>query len=1317
MQRLRRPFIWFVLLTLVISMFPAGLIRQANAASAATYFIPDITAIRSTALLSTDAAAGANQITRSNVYTTNNPGLTITGAYSYVAKDTMKVKIEQLSSVPAIPTGVNWVTDSTHFTTGIVVADPNNANKFIASNLQLFSGFNKITFSGMQGGVERSDVFYVLYDKVPYVQNLKVFGSGSGAVNLNEGTQVVVDKQSITLQGQALNSTKVTVSINGGTPILSSLLTDGTFFTPALNLSSGLNNLTIVAQNASDSITIQRAVYYFDKNKPFTSMDLVYNSANYPILDKTATVTDNSGNTTAQIKMQVLVPYGANPVATDGVVTVNGTTVGFNILKADGVTIGGAADEVIIPGADGITPAYRLVTLITAPYNLQTDPVSGTLLSSQRADVTITYGSIISSAYNGAFKYLPGETQITDMKYLPDYDPVSNNNLATVTQVPLDGAEVDKADFYILATADKAPTTALMADYLPLGTKALTLTLVATVGNQQVYQVTGFSNGQQKVRFHYSGSTSSYNADISYVSKNYIYVANLYDGQTYTFDSRNTNSLKITGKYIGFENISNAQYFINGIDGSKLVNGTDGPDTILGSITTATPDFDLDLNISASGPLVFGENRIVFTGDSMDGAGNVRQVRKEIRIYIIDTNVSNITNFMPVLASPTREPFVDADPGDPVSYPAAKLANIFAVTPEFIYKTDKYVTSEKSYDLVLRGGGASTINLNLGTQLFFTSTGSPINLAAGTRQFILNGTFTFQGTTYYYDFVGDQKDFILRIRDIPFAAPGSHVYNLELVNSTGARTNQRLEIVREVSPYRILSPQPTVGNQIIVNKNFVRFDIEAEGATQVTVNKQPATKRPDMNNRFVYDFVGLKPDKWTPIKIEIVRQDTKLSDTVSVYYASEVAIDSQFMAEKPSTKYSVFNKGLELSFPKGTVLQSANVLTGNTTKFYPDNKILFGIADPLDGVVERKNDYGNVINVNPDARTTGGASTIIIPDYLVQRFNSTASTNNFSRVSDIYWINGGVGEQGNKGTVSYKPSTNGLAPYSIEGNFTEMPLDRKLVPSKRGTLKLKFDPSVVDEVGSTVTVFRYTDNGSWENVGGEVDTKNHTISVPFDEFGYYTVMKLRRGFADITNHPWARNYLNGLYSKGIMNNLKFDAFGADDVTTRGEFATLLVKGLNIPLNYNGNDTTFTDVVPGARSGTWDFEHIETAARAGIVTGLSDGFFGTDQPVTREQAAVMIARALKLKMANNDSKLQSNLAKAFTDSGSMDYYSLPAIDAVSKAKIMEGSPTTLPGQKKPVYSFNPKGILTRAEAGKIAVELLKKSTKIFPKNLS
>ncbi|OME61857.1 MULTISPECIES: S-layer homology domain-containing protein [Paenibacillus] len=1308
MQRFKRPFVWLMLAALIVSMFPGKYTPIAAAAttSSTTFFSPDDLTLRNTVLLKQDVVATtANPnpeglIDRSSVYKVSSPTFSITGTYSQVTSSTMKVTVEQLTKDSQ---SNKWVTDATHLTTGAVTTDTNSPdNRFVASGLVLYTGFNKVTFSGMQGNLQRSESFYVLYDKVPYVTELKVLG-GPSALNLNEGTQVVVPVSTVTLQGKVTNATKVSVSVNGGTALQTSLLEDGTFFTPALNLSPGLSTLKIVIQNASDSITIDRSVYFFDKDQPYASLNINHDNADYNILnDNVPTLTADLTPSVAGFTGQILVPYNVAPFATNAVLTLN---KGNSSEKV--VTISAVTEELTIPGPDGVTPTYKLVKFKTAA-DLEI------LAGVNDFKLSVDYGSH-SSSHLYSYKFLKNETVITEMYYLPGY--TGSGDLTNISKLPLNGQQLETDSFYIMAKTNRSTTPEdITANYLPLSNKPLSIVYVTagTGTNEYIYKISGFSNGQQKVQFRYKGSESFYNADISYVSKNYIYVSNLQDGQTYEFDSSVERKLNVSGEYIGFENIENAQVQINGTDSNTLTSNPFKLEVEKNSTVNKTT-FNFTVTISQTGPLVYGENKIVFTGVSRDNAGNQRIIKKELKIYIIDTNISGVKQFHPTLGD-NRLPFTTTTLSNEVERNA-----MLALPAEIVYKDEKYTTSKDKFDLVLQGSGATTLNLYQGSTLVFTSTGQDKLLIDGTETAGPIGPKRYPDEVaangLYYDYIGSAKNFILRLRDIKFDAPGSQVYTLELINKTGARTTQRLEVVREVAPYRLLSPVATVGEQIVVNKNFVRFDIEAEGATKVIIGKEEAIKRTDLPNqdRFTYDYVGLKADKSNPIKIQVVRANSTISDTINVYYASAVQIDTQYMAEKVATKYSVFNKTLELNFPKGTIMKGYT--SSGAAKYYPNTKLLFGIADPADGVVERKNDYGNIINVTgSDDRTEGGGGQLVIPQDLALRFTSTVSTNNFSRVSDIYWLSGGLGNDG------VNLETNGVTPHFVDasgktGYFTQYSQTRKIVPSQRGELTLTFNSSIVDEVGSTITVFRYTDSGKWENLGGVVDTKKHTITVPFDEFGYYTVMKLRRGFVDITNHPWGRNIMNGLYSKGFMTNLRADAFGADDLTTRGEFATLLVKSLSIPLNYDANKQTFFDIVPEAVAATWDFKHIETAARAGIVTGLSDGFFGPDQALTREQAAVMIARALKLKMSLNDSKLLASLSKSFVDTSNMDFYSRPAIEAISKAKIMEGSAVTVTGQKKPVYNFNPKGKLTRAEAGKITVALLQKSTSIFPKNFN
>ncbi|AOZ93221.1 S-layer homology domain-containing protein [Paenibacillus crassostreae] len=1302
MQRIKKPFIWMLLLTLVISIIQPGGTPSVSAADASTsYFTPDVADFKNTVALTT---SGPNIISRDNVYHVTDSAMPITGTYSKVTGSTLGVNIQQLNWDPI---GLKWVEDATHVAPGVVQLDVDRPDNRFKANVTLYAGVNKITFTGSQGLNDRSETFYVLFDAVPYVEKLLVLG-GADKLNLNEGAQVVVPNSEITLEGKALNATKVTIAVNGGAAQSTSLLQDGTFFTPQLLLNPGLNNLKLVVQNASDTLTFNYSLYYYDEKNPIVELYVVGATNNaQSVLDENPTYTENT--TSAKLYAQMLIPDN-NGIAFEGSagITLNSVLVDPALLSYHkGITIDSAStltpvvgSEIFIPGITQNTPSYRLVTFSIDSFDFNTDIADPTIiLKDQTHNLSVTYGTKTINK-KISFQYMQGQTVIKDLKYLKGYDETKPDIIPAGEA--LNGAKLDSSEFYILVTTNSTPTDFdLIANYLPLATQSISVSsLVRAVSSTQyIYKITGFQNGNQTVRFNFEGSSSYKDVTISFASKSYIYVGNLSDGQTYTIDSAATNLIDVEGQYVDFDNLSSA-YFVAEVfvNGTKVKSSAD-------NWLTATGKFDFPLTVSATtGPLVFGENRIIFTGTGIDVNGQTREVKKELRIYIVDQNISAVTNFQPAVGN-DRVTFPPRD----FNSTNEQLTKIFNLTPDFIYNDNKYTTTLKTYDLVLRGSGAIKANLNMGTKNILS-----VDIPNSTT---VNETITFSDKIYTYEFAGSQKDFIMRIHDLETDTSGTYVYTLELINETGAKTSQRLELVREESAYRLISPQPSVGTQYVVNKNFIHFDIEAEGATSVTIDKEEAVKRTDLGeNRFTLDYVGLKQDKSTEIDIIIDRNGTKNTDTIEVFYTGTVAVDAQYMVPKVSTKYSVFNKAIELSFPKGTVMQSTDVR--GISKYYPDTKLRFGIAEPTTGVVERRNDYGNIIGFPGTGEDSGTPSWSIPDEFLLKFVDSSGKAKNFGSVSDVYWINGGLGEKGDKSSSGYIPATNGLAPYSVDAFFGDPTIaaERKITPSQRGTLKLAYNSNVVDEAGYTITVFRYTSTRQWENIGGEVDSKKHTVTVPFDEFGYYKVMKMSRGYSDVTNHSWARNVLNALYSKGFMNNLRFEQFGADDQTSRGEFATLLVKGLSLPLNYD-NNKTFTDLVPGASSTTWDYAHIETATRAGIVTGLTDGVFAPDQPITREQAAVMIARALKLKLAANDQKLADAVAKSFLDSGKIDAYALSSIQAVTKAGIMSGSVVNTAGQKKASYNFNPKSYMTRAEAAKIAVELLKKSTDIFPKNLS
>lgn len=1296
MQRTKKPMIWLMMVALIVSLIPAGLAPVASAAGQTSYFTPDNTAnvpLKSTVGLDLISTA-TDGLTRNNAYNVTSSEQIITGTFTNVTGSTLGVNIQLMN----LRNGT-WVPDATRVAPGVVTVDPNRPDNRFRSTITLFPGMNKVTFTGSQGPSERSETFYILYDSVPYLEKLQVMG-GSDNLNLNEGAQVVVNTGEVTIQGVAKNSSKVTIALNGGSELPTSLLQDGTFFSPVLTLKPGENDLRFTIESGVDKKVFNYSLLYYDETKPFTKLDLIEGTNGIPqSMLSSARPTYGGVPADANAKVQLLLP------ATD-----TGLVPSIDIDET-GFTPASTAKVEPIPSVGNNTPSYVLISfdIGSIAFKGAPDRLQDHSLSVKYGDKTVTT--------NMNFEYVQNAVVITGLKYLKDYA-----GTGTVPDgVLLDGASVSGSTFYILVETSRPPAdaTTLGAEYLPRSTSPITIThigpLTPTDTTKNIYRITGFKTGNQVVQFKYANSATSRNATISYASKSFISVENLTDGQTHDLKD-NATAVPIQGRYIGFDTLDSL-YFVAEI----FANGTKAYSTTASGTGAGYPrklDLGADgtiMNVSipiggTDGLLFFGENRIVLTGITKDEKGQAKEVTKELRIYINDNNISTIRNFQPAITK-GRPEFVD-----PLDPDAQWVKDTFNMSPEFVSSDNKIITSLNSFDLVIRGAGATRMSLSMGTQNIFKqeipdgALGNWVNAEIDPQYALNNGSVIV-------DKSGRQQDFVIRLRNLKMDSPGTYIYTLDLFNRTGAKTSQKIEIVKEVTGYRILSPKPNSGNQIVVNKNFVRFDIEAEGATSVVIDKDIAQKLPGVEtDRFVLDYVGLKPDKPNKIKLTIDRNGIKTTDTIDVFYANVPGVDSQYMAPKVANKYSAFNKKLELSFPKGTVMETTDIR--GIKKFYPDNKLLFGIADPNSGIVERRNDYGTVMGVGAE-KGEGDPVTFDVPEEYLRRFSAVVGDSlNFSPISDIYWINGGLGEYGSRDSTTYKAPTNGIGPYTQQALYGDatVPAERTIKPSQRGTLTLAYDANVVDDAGTTVSVFYYTPGREWKRIGGEVDSKKHTVTVPFDQFGYYKVMKLRRSYNDITNHGWARNILNALYAKGFMQPIRFEQFGTDDRATRGEFATILVKGLNLPITADSKPT-FTDVGAGTSSFTWDYASIETAARAGIVSGLTDGNFGPDQPLTREQAAVMIARALELKLASNDDKLNSSLAKSFIDSGTMETYSKPSIEAVTKAKIMEGSPVTVTGQKKSQFAFNPKGNLTRAEAGKIAVELLKKSSKVFPKNLS
>ncbi len=111
-------------------------------------------------------------------------------------------------------------------------------------------------------------------------------------------------------------------------------------------------------------------------------------------------------------------------------------------------------------------------------------------------------------------------------------------------------------------------------------------------------------------------------------------------------------------------------------------------------------------------------------------------------------------------------------------------------------------------------------------------------------------------------------------------------------------------------------------------------------------------------------------------------------------------------------------------------------------------------------------------------------------------------------------------------------------------------------------------------------------------------------------------------FSDVSDSDDGFSAINELASRGIINGRENGIFDPEGNMTRAEFATIAVRALG--LEAFGVDS-FSDVTVA----DWFYGYVGTAYSKSIVNGMGNGTFSPNGTITREEAAVMVARAARL----------------------------------------------------------------------------------------
>ena len=181
-------------------------------------------------------------------------------------------------------------------------------------------------------------------------------------------------------------------------------------------------------------------------------------------------------------------------------------------------------------------------------------------------------------------------------------------------------------------------------------------------------------------------------------------------------------------------------------------------------------------------------------------------------------------------------------------------------------------------------------------------------------------------------------------------------------------------------------------------------------------------------------------------------------------------------------------------------------------------------------------------------------------------------------------------------------------------------------------------------------------------------------------------------FSDLGSVEWAREAIESLCEKGVLNGIGGGLFNPSGKITRAEFAKMIVLASGIDVE--GAECGYSDV----SKDEWYYPYISAATQKSLLNGYASGEFRPNAYITREEMAVIAMNCLSYASKNAARTIVLETAGgetvSFTDDDILDEYA-NTIEAAAEYGLVKGMGDG---------TFRPKDTLTRAQAVTVAVRL-------------
>lgn len=250
--------------------------------------------------------------------------------------------------------------------------------------------------------------------------------------------------------------------------------------------------------------------------------------------------------------------------------------------------------------------------------------------------------------------------------------------------------------------------------------------------------------------------------------------------------------------------------------------------------------------------------------------------------------------------------------------------------------------------------------------------------------------------------------------------------------------------------------------------------------------------------------------------------------------------------------------------------------------------------------------------------------------------------------------------------------------------------DKQITSNQNDPMEMKIAYSLrPGESPHQIVVYQVGENGEMivqKNV--RYDDVNDQIIFNPKKPGVFAVAYVPVHFRDLNSTEWAVESIEALAAREIVVGIGDGRYNPQEMVTRAEFIHMLMNMLEV--SGEGNTLTFKDV----DEQDWYFESVLLAAELGIIQGYGDERIGAQDPITRQDLAVILYRAGKLI----DLQFEGDSSIIYSDYDEVDDYATDEVRLLTQSKILNGYPDG---------TFQPQKTVSRAEAAVVLYNLLMK----------